>query len=474
MFMKKNEKTPLLRYWTVRYLITLFVGLAIIGLITTFWIYKLENQKRIAIAHFVAEDISERVVDSNGNINAESVLSGFIDKRVHFFDFGARPLLLIIDQKNNQIFSDNPKFRPDILQQVRSALTEKDSVVTIYGIMEHEQSYLVKKEIKYNQKTIGWVLFVFPQARVTVNNAQLQFLIVLLVSLALLGWGVIYLLSMKLSKPIKDVVLSAKKIVEGNYEIQMDKNIKEKELYELIDSFENMSKRLQQLEMMRTELLAGVTHELRTPIASIRGLIQSVRDEVVSDEEAEEFLEISIKETKRLQKMVEDLLDFNSIIIGEYRLHKENYNLNELLQEINHQWLIGLEKPINLNTLVPSQPIYTLTDSARVQQIIYNLLNNSLQSMKLMGNIDVTLYQNDQEIRIDVKDNGPGIPLEEQSLIFERFFRGKAKKNRVHGLGLGLTYSKNLARALGGDLILKESSENGTTFTLILNMNNIN
>ncbi len=97
--MKKNERTPLLRYWTARYLITLFVGLAIIGLITTLWIYKLENQKRIAIARFVAEDISERIVGTKGNINAEPVLSGFLERREHFFDFEARPLLLIIDNK---------------------------------------------------------------------------------------------------------------------------------------------------------------------------------------------------------------------------------------------------------------------------------------------------------------------------------------------------------------------------------------
>ncbi|MFV9509743.1 HAMP domain-containing sensor histidine kinase [Tepidibacillus sp. LV47] len=466
--MEKNERTPLLRYWTARYLITLFVGLAIVGLITTLWIYKLENQKRIAIARFIAEDISERIVDKKGNMNVEPVLLGFLKKREHFFDFGARTLLLIIDNKKNLVFSDNPIFQPDILQRVTPVLTQKDNVVKIKGLRDREQSYLVKKEIKYNQQTIGWVLIVFPQAKVTLNNEQLQLLIILLVSLALLGWGVIYLLSRKLSKPIKDVVDAAKQIVEGNYDIQMDKDIKEKEIYELIDSFENMSKRLKQLEMMRTELLAGVTHELRTPIASIRGLIQSVRDEVVTGEEATEFLEISIKETKRLQKMVEDLLDFNSMIIGEFKLQKEKHNINELVQEISHQWLIGQENSIELHTSVPDQPIYVMTDSARVQQILYNLLNNSIQAMNQTGRIDVILYQTNDDIRIDVRDNGPGIPEEEKGLIFERFFRGKAKKIKVRGLGLGLTYSKNLAKALGGDLILKETSEKGTTFTLIL------
>ena len=159
-------------------------------------------------------------------------------------------------------------------------------------------------------------------------------------SLAFLGLAVIYLLTRKLSKPIKEVAEAAKQIVEGNYDIHLEKGIKEKEVYELTRSFKEMSERLQQLELMRAELLAGVTHELKTPIASIDGLIQAVKDEVVTGEEAKEFLEISLKETNRLQKMVEDLLDFNYFAVGAIKVNKEMQNINQLIQEITHQWLI--------------------------------------------------------------------------------------------------------------------------------------
>jgi signal transduction histidine kinase len=230
-----------------------------------------------------------------------------------------------------------------------------------------------------------------------------------------------------------------------------------------------MADRLRQLEEMQTELLAGVTHELKTPVTSISGLVQAVKDDVVTGEEAKEFLGICVKETGRLQKMVEDLLDFNSFAVGDIRVSKERIQLNMLIQEITHKWLIiNEDECIQLNTIIPSQTIEIMTDPLRVQQILYNLLNNAKQSICENGRIDVTLYENAESIMVDVKDNGIGIPDEEQHLIFERFYRGKEKKHRIRGLGLGLPFSKLMARALGGDLLLKESSSEGTTFTLTI------
>lgn len=277
------------------------------------------------------------------------------------------------------------------------------------------------------------------------------------------------MLTRKLSEPIKDVADAAKQIVTGNYDIHFQKNVKEKEIYELIHSFKDMTDRLRQLELMRTELLAGVTHELKTPVTSISGLVQAVRDEIVTGEESKEFLEICAKETNRLQKMVEDLLDFNTYAMGDMKVSKELLNMNELIQEITHQWLIVQEEDsLKLTTLLPEQSITAATDPLRVQQILYNLLNNAKQAVVGNGTIEVSLSGHEREIRIDVQDSGTGIPEEERHLIFERFFRGKQKKHKVRGLGLGLPFSRMMAKSLGGDLQLKQSSDAGTTFTIVL------
>ncbi|CFJ39885.1 integral membrane sensor signal transduction histidine kinase [Mycobacterium tuberculosis] len=117
---------------------------------------------------------------------------------------------------------------------------------------------------------------------------------------------------------------------------------------------------------------------------------------------------------------------------------------------------------------MPDQEWTILVDPGRVQQILINLLNNARQAVTDDGVIELHLYEKESELRIDVTDNGKGIREEEQSLVFERFFRGSNKKEKVRGLGLGLSFSKMMARALGGDLILTKSDANGSTFTLIL------
>jgi signal transduction histidine kinase len=130
--------------------------------------------------------------------------------------------------------------------------------------------------------------------------------------------------------------------------------------------------------------------------------------------------------------------------------------------------IIQDDRVITLNTQIPEIEIMAETDAMRLKQIIFNLLNNAKQSFDSNGNIDVILYRQDETIKIEVRDNGSGIPLEEQAFIFERFFRGKHKKVKVHGLGLGLSFSRIIAKALGGDLLLKNSSPEGSTFTLII------
>jgi len=100
--------------------------------------------------------------------------------------------------------------------------------------------------------------------------------------------------------------------------------------------------------------------------------------------------------------------------------------------------------------------------------VLTNLLNNAKQAVGKKGTIKLVLYETDSDMRLDVKDDGQGIPLAEQSLVFERFFRGSNKKDKVRGLGLGLSFSRMIAKALGGDLVLGESSPQGSTFTLIL------
>ncbi|UFJ40857.1 HAMP domain-containing histidine kinase [Brevibacillus humidisoli] len=471
MSTKDEHRISLLQFWTTRYLLILCVGLLVIGIISTYWIKHSVTEKRLGMMKLIAEELADRIVDDEyGRIRIAPTLPRLIASRERFLEPDSKIIVFVISQNRQILFK--PKGFPPHVSLPPSLFVppnEESAVETITG-MNDDTLHLVKRKIVSNGATIGWVALLLHEEDLTQNKEQMQFLIIMLGSLGLLGWGVIYLLTRKLSRPIKEVADAAKQIVSGNYDVALQPDVKELELYELIDSFKEMADRLRQLEMMRTELLAGVTHELKTPVTSISGLIQAVQDGIVTGEEAKEFLQICTKETNRLQKMVEDLLDFNSLAVGEITVRKERQNMNQLVQEIVYQWTIGHEENrFTLRTHLPDETISADTDPMRIQQILYNLLNNAKQAIGEEGTIDVFLRQQDDYIQVDVQDNGSGIPEQEQHLIFERFFRGAEKKHRVRGLGLGLPFSKMIAKALGGDLLLTKSTPGkGSIFTLLV------
>ncbi|MDF2678872.1 MAG: sensor histidine kinase [Brevibacillus sp.] len=466
--MNKNKQTTLFRYWTTRYLIILCVGLLVVGIASSIWITYNETQKRLDFMRLTAAEISERIVDSEGKVKMAPFLFRILDSRQESLRQNYKPFMLILGSQKRSMFDVPGPFSNELAQRA-AELTEAGDDVTEITLSRGEEFLFVKRSITVQQKNVGWVFLFTPKKEMTRSTTEFQLLFIMLISLGLLGWLVIYLLTKKLSQPIKDVADAAKQIVIGDYDIHLDKNSRETEIYELIHSFKEMADRLRQLEMMRTELLAGVTHELKTPVTSISGLVQAVKDDIVTGVEAKEFLEICSKETARLQKMVEDLLDFNSFAVGDIRIRRESQNVYELVQEITHQWrIVQEEDTVALHVDKPATDIIVSTDPLRIQQVLYNLLNNAAQATLPGGRIDVSLSETDQEIRIVVKDNGMGIPVAEQPFVFDRFYRGEAKKHTVRGLGLGLSFSRMIAQALGGNLVLTNSSEVGTTFTLIL------
>src|SRR5699024_8033972 len=159
-----------------------------------------------------------------------------------------------------------------------------------------------------------------------------------------------------LAKPITDVAEAAELIKEGNYEVQISENEREKEEYELIRSFKEMAIKLEKLENLRTELLAGVTHELKTPVTSISGLLQAIKVGVVEKEEAAEFLDISIQESEKIKKMIHDLLVFNVLATQAMPLNIEILEVKEKTRKNLHNWEIASQHLVIVNKQLTYEP----------------------------------------------------------------------------------------------------------------------
>ncbi|MFZ4451175.1 HAMP domain-containing sensor histidine kinase [Salibacterium aidingense] len=467
---KSDKKISLLRYWTTRYLMTLVIGLIVVGIVSVFWLRQTNLEHRLDMTKYLGQEIADRFVEEqSGETVPQEGIFDYIQQRQNILDTELDPIIYIVD-RNGRILSNPFERNPFTFEIFPVSILENENNVQRLRLESGEESYLVKTPIMAEDVIVGWVVVIQSANQLTQMNEEFRLLAIMLVSLALIGWAVIYVLSRKLSRPIQDVATAAKHVQEQDYDFTLPANIKEQEVHELVHSFREMSGRLQELEKLRSELLAGVTHELKTPVTSMTGLIQAVRDDVVSGEEAKEFLDVSLNEANRMKTMVADLLEFNSFAAYSVPISKEEHDINTLLKEIIHQWEVANdEETLQLSLHLLEEAVYVSVDSLRLQQIIVNLLNNAKQALKGEGNMDAVLYHKDPStIGIDIIDNGPGIAEEEKHLIFERFFRGENKKYDTHGLGLGLPFSKMIARSMEGDLVLTESAPGRTVFTLEL------
>lgn len=462
----KNKRVSLLNYWTSRYLLTLFVGLAIISFFSALWIRHTALENRLEIMEFLADETLYRLTDESEQGNS---IPGFIGNRERFSMKDIDPVLYIVDTEGNVLTSNRP-MPPGTNKNVAYLLDGVEGTKKI-SIKEDGKStvqYVVKRKIEKDDVVLGWVLVLETKENITKVHQEYGQLALLIVTLAILGWVAIYFLSKRLAHPIKQVAIAAKQVQESNYEIDLPENIKEEEVFELVSSFKEMAVRLQQLEKTRTELLAGVTHELKTPVTSISGLLQAVRDGVVTGEDANEFIRMALVETTKMKTMVGDLLAFNSFAVDAIPVKLVVTNVNNLIQDaVTHWEVLQDDDVVKVQMHLLEDPIKVQADIVRLQQILTNLLTNARQAMH-EGIITVSLAQTVNNVLVRVQDSGSGIPEVEQSLVFERFYRGENKKYAVRGLGLGLPLSKMMAQSIGGDLRLVESNATGTCFEIKL------
>lgn len=469
MSIKIKKRTTLLRYWTTRYIITLVTGVLLLSYISLWWMENTALQYRLNLLKYLADETADRAIKSNGQIVIGPVLAKTVEDREKILHLNQQPIIYIVDPDGTIIYTMPQLYINADERKLPSIIMKNTETIQNVKMEDNGKLFIIKSPITFENKTKGWVVIAQDEGALKEVNQDYGWLIVMMGAVLVLGCGVIYALSRKVSRPIRNVVNAATQVRKGNYDIHLkEEESREEEIFELVESFKAMISRLKQSDKLRAEFLAGVTHDLKTPVTSISGLIQAVKDEVVTGEESKEFLDISLKETQRLQRMIEDLLEYNSVSAGALKIQLEQENMNVFIQEISHRWkLTQEEKDFSLHVDVPDKVLIGQIDTLRMQQIIINLLNNAKQAIEVDGIIRICLYEvDDCVIGIDIENNGRGIPKQEQEFIFEPFYRGKNKKLKVRGLGLGLPYSKMLAKAQNGDLILKESNEEGTIFTL--------
>ena len=224
---------------------------------------------------------------------------------------------------------------------------------------------------------------------------------------------------------------------------------------------------LKQLEQMRNDFVANVSHELKTPITSIRGFSETLLEDTMDDPGLQEqFLTIILKESKRIQALVEDLLELSKLENDERDLQMEEVDLGALFKEIEpivRQQ--ATDKEIDLQISIPNEPFIMFGDVDGLKQAFLNLIDNAINYTPSHGKVQFSIDGKPKTLEVRVADTGIGIPREAVSRVFERFFRVDRARNRhTGGTGLGLAIVKHIVEVHDGQIELDSKTDRGTTF----------
>ncbi len=268
--------------------------------------------------------------------------------------------------------------------------------------------------------------------------------------------------------PIQAMMKASQRIAAGDYHGRIQVPGRD-ELSALAQSFNKMAETLEKTEQRRMALIGDVAHELRTPLSSIKSIMEGLIDGVLPAEPAT-FLSVQ-REVARLQRLVDDLTELSRAEAGQIHLDLQEVNPAELIraaaERLEPQYQ---DKGVSLHMDLPADLPPVRADPGRITQVLLNLLGNALQYTPSGGQVTIQARHQDHEIVITVQDTGIGIPAEHLPHIFERFYRVDKSRSRAGGgSGLGLTISKHLVEAHGGRIwATSPGPGQGSTFTFTL------
>lgn len=326
----------------------------------------------------------------------------------------------------------------------------------------------------YFREFILFLVFVLVIIFLLIEKLTLSIPLILL--LIFTGFIVLNLIGRRRIKEIdeiKNIIASIRKSdYKSSDEIILSKHLSglENEIKEMFEKAKNDIEYLERLQRMRSQFLANVSHELRTPIFSIQGFIETLLNGAIDDPKVNRhFLNKANQNTVNLNNLLNDLIDISMIESGEMRMSYRYFDINIFIKNILNDFLPAAEeKKIKLVFNPTKEGLQVFGDKDKLRQVLVNLLQNAIKYTD-EGIIEILLDEEKKFVNVSVKDTGIGIPEEELSRIFERFYRvDKARSRAVGGTGLGLAIAKHIIEAHNSKISVQSTLGKGSTFSFML------
>lgn len=292
----------------------------------------------------------------------------------------------------------------------------------------------------------------------------IPYLLMIIISFALLG-----IISGKIMRPIRKINAVAEQYSTGNFETPM--NIRSHdEIGQLASTLEYMASELEKLDDYRKAFISNISHDFRSPLTSIKGYIEAIQDGTIPPEKQSRYLDIVVEQTNRLTKLTSSLLELNNYDSYGIWLVCKDFDILELvLSAINSFEGRCIQKQISLRLNNHTEHTIVHADKTKIEQVIYNLLDNALKFTPEGKSIYVTLSEKHDKIFVSVKDEGCGIPKESLNRVWVRFYKADSSRGKdKQGTGLGLSITKEIIKAHNENINVVSTEGVGSEFTFSL------
>lgn len=395
-------------------------------------------------------------------LNPEGEILSFVvlDKEVKLKYVEMEPIKRFVSNLENEgiIYGNNPRLPGQ--ETIFSAAEVKENGVLlgyIYLTLNSEQSLKISE-----------TLFSSYMLKMGVRYFALTLIAALLISLMLL-WILIKNLNkiMIMIKSFKNGELQSRINVKGSGELaKMSTSINQ-----MADTIVANIDQLKEVDTLRRELIANISHDLRTPVSVIQGYAETlvIKDDVLTKEKKSEYLEIIIKTSEKLKTLMADLFELSKLEAKQVTPKKEQFSIFDLLQDMSNSFrLLALEKKIELNTNYQIDLPVVYADLQLIERVIQNLVLNAINYTPNEGKIEINCSKKINGVQISISNTGKGIKEEDLPKIFNRYFKTEHSSTNA-GTGLGLAIVKNILDLHNSDIEVQSETDKLTTFTFSLN-----
>ena len=356
-------------------------------------------------------------------------------------------------------------------------VTQKNfyTIGTFFDSFEEDKLSVIAPIIN-NYKTRGYVIIHKSAAQIDEDaNSMLNISYLMLIVILFLSLIILIFFTEVVYRPLRRIIAATEQYASGNmhYELNVEG---EDEMGYLAASLGYMARTVASFEDDQKKFIANVSHDFRSPLTSIRGFLEAMLDGTIPPEMHEHYLGVVLNETERLTKLTNGLLTLNNLNTRGMILQMTDWNINDVIRKVAASFeQVCRGKGIRIRLILSGEILYVHADMDKIQQVLYNLVDNAIKFSSNNSEIEIETTEKGGKVFVSVKDNGIGIPKEDQNQIWERFYksdlsRGKDKK----GTGLGLSIVREIIRAHGENISLVSTQGVGSKFTFTLRRSDLN